>query len=208
MNYLVTHLDRVGQLAAAHVGLVAAALVVAFAIALPLGVAAARNPRIATPLLALLGVIYTIPSLAVLAVLVAWIGLGFTTVLIALVAYGQFVLVRNIAEGLRAVPAATIDAARGLGFSSGQSLWRVELPLALPTILGGLRIAAVSMIALATLAAYVGAGGLGVLIFEGLAFTQPQRTLAGSICAMALAIVVDTLFRLAERRATRYRAAT
>jgi len=206
MTYLFAHLDRVGQLAGAHVGLVAVALAVAFAIALPLGVVAARDPRVGTPLLAALSVIYTIPSLALLAVLVTWIGLGFATVLIALVAYGQFVLVRNIAEGLRGVPAATVDAARGLGLSSRQSLWRVELPLALPSIIGGLRIAAVSMIALATLAAYVGAGGLGVLIFEGLAFQQPQRILAGSICAMALAIIIDSLFRLAEKRATRYRA--
>jgi len=104
------------------------------------------------------------------------------------------------------VPATTVDAARGLGLSPRQSLWSVELPLALPSIIGGLRIAAVSMIALATLAAYVGAGGLGVLIFEGLAFRQPQRILAGSICAMALAVIIDALFRFAEKRATRYRA--
>jgi osmoprotectant transport system permease protein len=206
MSYLFGHLDRIAQLAGAHVGLVAVALVLAAAIALPLGVLAARDRRIGTPLLAVLSAIYTIPSLALLAVLVSWIGLGFATVLIALVAYGQFVLVRNVAEGLRGVPAATVDAARGLGLSSRQSLWRVELPLALPAMLGGLRIAAVSMIALATLAAYVGAGGLGVLIFEGLAFHQPQRTLAGSICAMALAVLIDALFRLAETRATRYRA--
>jgi len=206
MNYLLGHPDRIAQLAGAHVGLVAVALAIAAAIALPLGILAARDRRIGTPLLALLSVIYTVPSLALLAVLVSWIGLGFATVLIALVAYGQFVLVRNVAEGLRGVPAAAVDAARGLGLSPRQSLWRVELPLALPAMLGGLRIAAVSMIALATLAAYVGAGGLGVLIFEGLAFHQPQRTLAGSICAMALAILIDALFRLAEKRATRYRA--
>lgn len=205
MSYLFSHLDRIAQLGAAHLALVASALAVATAIALPLGIVAARNPRVATPLLGALGIIYTIPSLALLAVLVRWIGLGFATVLIALVAYGQFVLVRNIAEGLRGVPFATVDAARGLGLSSRQSLWQVELPLAFPTILGGLRIAAVSMIAIATLAAYVGAGGLGVLIFEGLAFHQQQRTIAGSLCAMALAVVIDALFRIAERRATRYR---
>lgn len=207
MNYLFSHLDRVAQLGGAHLLLVAVALVLATAIALPLGVVAARSNRIQTPLLGVLGAIYTIPSLALLAVLVTWIGLGFTTVLIALVAYGQFVLVRNIAAGIRAVPPAAVDAARGLGFSSQQRLRQIELPLALPAILGGLRIAAVSMIAIATLAAYVGAGGLGTLIFEGLAFHQPQRILAGSVCAMLLAVVIDALFRLAEKRATRYRVA-
>ncbi|MDQ2991740.1 MAG: ABC transporter permease [Candidatus Eremiobacteraeota bacterium] len=208
MSYLFSHLDRVAQLGAAHLWLVAVALVLATAIALPLSVLAARSTRIETSLLGVLGVVYTIPSLALLAVLVTWIGLGFTTVLIALVAYGQFVLVRNIAAGLRAVPPAAIDAARGLGLSPQQRLVRIEFPLALPAILGGLRIAAVSMIAIATLAAYVGAGGLGTLIFEGLAFHQPERTLAGSLCAMLLAIVIDAGFRVAEKRATRYRAST
>ncbi len=135
---------------------------------------------------------------------VRWFGLGFTTVLIVLVAYAQFVLVRAIAYGLRAVPAAAIDAARGLGYTPRESLWRVELPLATPAILGGVRVAAIAMVAIATFAAYVGAGGLGTLIFEGLAFNQPQRVLAGSIACMALAVVVDAAFRLWERRATRY----
>jgi osmoprotectant transport system permease protein len=203
MSYLFSHPGRVAQLTLDHVVLVVVALAIAFAIALPLGIVAARNPRIGTPLLGALGVLYTIPSLALLALLVRWIGLGFTTAIIALAAYGQFVLVRNISVGLRGVPAAQVDAARGLGFSSRQSLLRVELPLALPTIVAGLRIAAVSMIAIATLAAYVGAGGLGTLIFEGLTFKQPARTLAGSVCAMLLAIAADAALRFAERRTVR-----
>jgi osmoprotectant transport system permease protein len=203
VNYLLTHGARVAQLTGDHIVLVATALVVAFAIALPLGILAARNPRIGTPLLGVLGAIYTIPSLALLALLVQRIGLGFGSALIALVAYGQFVLVRNISVGLRGVPAAQVDAARGLGFSSLQSLLRVELPLALPTIVAGVRIAAVSMIAIATLAAYVGAGGLGTLIFEGLTFKQPGRILAGSLAAMALAVAADAVLRLVERASVR-----
>jgi osmoprotectant transport system permease protein len=204
MNYLIAHDDRVAALALAHVELVAAALALALAIALPLGIVAARDPRFATPLLGTLGAIYTIPSLALLAVLVRWLGLGFSTALIALAAYGQFVLVRNIAIGLREIDPAQVDAARGIGLSRWQSLLRVELPLALPTILGGVRVASVSMIAIATLAAYVGAGGLGTLIFEGLAFKQPQRILAGSVCAMALAVCVDAIFRAIEKRSSRH----
>jgi osmoprotectant transport system permease protein len=203
MKYLLTHPGRVAQLTGDHIVLVATALAVAFAIALPLGILAARNPRVGTPLIGVLGALYTIPSLALLALLVQRIGLGFGSALIALVAYGQFVLVRNISVGLRGVPAAQVDAARGLGFSWLQSLLRVELPLALPTIVAGVRIAAVSMIAIATLAAYVGAGGLGTLIFEGLTFKQPDRILAGSLAAMALAVAADALLRQVEKATAR-----
>lgn len=203
MNYLLAHPARVAQLTAAHVGLVVAALAVALAVALPLGIVAARNPRVATPMLGVLGAAYTIPSLALLAVLVRFLGLGFLTVLVTLAAYGQFVLVRNIAEGLRGVPPAAIDAARGLGFTPAQSLRRVELPLAMPAILGGVRIAAVAMVSVATLGAYVGATDLGTLIFEGLAYSQNERIVAGAVCAMALAIAADLILRAVERRAGR-----
>ncbi len=199
MQYFVAHWARVAQLTGAHVLLVAVALVVALAIALPLGIAAARNPRVGTPLIGVLGAIYTIPSLALLAVLVRWIGLGFATSLVALVAYGQFVLVRNVAVGLRDVPRAQTDAALGVGLSPAQVLRRIELPLALPAIVAGIRIAAIAMIGIAALAAYVGAGGLGTLIFEGLAFKQPQRILVGSIGVMLLAVVVDAALRAVER---------
>lgn len=199
MQYFVEHWPRVAQLTGAHVLLVAVAMAVALAIALPLGIAAARNPRIGTPLIGLLGAIYTIPSLALLAVLVRWLGLGFLTSLVALVAYGQFVLVRNVAVGLREVPRAQIDAALGVGLSPAQVLRRVELPLALPAIVAGIRIAAIAMIGIAALAAYVGAGGLGTLIFEGLAFKQPQRIFVGSIGVMLLAVVVDAALRAVER---------
>lgn len=203
MQYLVAHWARVASLTGDHVLLVAVALLVALAIALPLGIAAARNPRLGTPLIGVLGAIYTIPSLALLAVLVRWIGLGFVTSLVALIAYGQFVLVRNVAVGLRDVPRAQTDAAAGVGLSPAQVLRRVELPLAMPAIVAGIRIAAISMIGIAALAAYVGAGGLGTLIFEGLAFRQPQRILAGSVCVMLLAVVVDAALRMLEQRLSR-----
>lgn len=203
MQYLVAHWQRVAQLTGDHVALVAVALIAALAIALPLGIVAARSPRVGTPLIGVLGAIYTIPSLALLAVLVRWIGLGFVTSLVALIAYGQFVLVRNVAVGLADVPRAQVDAGLGVGLSPAQVLRRIELPLAMPAIVAGIRIAAISMIGIAALAAYVGAGGLGTLIFEGLAFKQPQRILVGSICVMALAIVVDASLRALEQHLSR-----
>lgn len=203
MTYLAAHPLRVAILAAAHLQLVATALIVALAIALPLGLYAARRPRAAPWLLGALGAIYTIPSLALLAVLVAWFGLGFTPIFIALVVYAQFMLARNVAAGITGVDRAQVDAARGLGMSPLQTLLRVEVPQALPVFIGGIRIAAIALIAIATLGGYVGGKGLGVLIFNGLTLHQPQMIIAGSLAASALAVIVDLVLRLLERRARR-----
>ncbi|HEY5258858.1 MAG TPA: ABC transporter permease [Candidatus Baltobacteraceae bacterium] len=201
MSYLLAHPSEVAWLFLQHCALVGTALVIGFAIALPLGISAARSPRFATPMYGTLAAIYTIPSLALLALIVVLFGLGFWPTVIALVAYAQFVLARNVAAGVRGVPESQTDAARGLGMTSMQRLWRIELPLATPVILGGLRIAVVAMIALATLGGYVNAGGLGVLIFRGLDTQYTAQTLAGSIPAALLAIAADLFFRAIERRA-------
>jgi osmoprotectant transport system permease protein len=148
-------------------------------------------------------VIYTIPSLALLAVAVKYLGLGFWPVVFVLAAYAQFILIRNIAAALRGVPAPQVDAALGLGFSSSQRFWRVEIPLAAPALLGGVRLTTVALIAIATLGGYVGAGGLGNEIFFGLQRQYVEETLAGSIPAALLAIIADAVFRGFERLALR-----
>jgi ABC-type proline/glycine betaine transport system permease subunit len=201
VNYLSAHPLRVAALAAGHLELVTVALIAALAIAVPLGLVAARRPRLAPWLLGTLGAIYTIPSLALLAVLVQAFGLGYAPVFAALVVYAQFMLARNVAAGIAGVDRAQVDAARGLGMSGAQVLLRVELPQALPVLIGGVRIAAIAMIAIATLGGYVGGIGLGVLIFNGLTLHQPQMIVAGSLAACALAIGADAALRLAERLA-------
>jgi len=201
MNYLAAHPLRVAALAADHLELVALALLAALVFAVPIGLYAARHPRAAPWVLGALGAIYTIPSLALLAVLVVLVGLGFAPIFIALVVYAQFMLARNVAAGINGVDRAQVDAARGLGMAPREVLLRVEFPQALPVLIGGVRIAAIAMIAIATLGGYVGGVGLGVLIFNGLTLHQPQMIVAGSIAASALAIGVDALLRLAERRA-------
>ncbi len=203
MNYLVEHPDIVGWRLLQHLEIVTIALVVAFALALPLGVLAARDARVRAPVLGTLGVIYTLPSLAVFALLIPLFGLGLVTTEIALVAYAQMILVRNIVAGLDAVPVAIREAARGLGMTRAQTLWRIELPLALPLILGGLRLAAVATVSIATLAGKIDAGGLGALLFAGLDNDDPGRIIAGSLAAATLAIGVDTVLRLVERTAAR-----
>lgn len=196
---MTSHPWRVAALAADHAELVALALLIASLIALPLGIVAARNPRVAPWMLGTLGAIYTIPSLALLAVLVQAVGLGFAPIFIALVIYAQFMLARSVVAAIAAVDSEQVDAARGLGMSPAQVLTRVELPQALPVLIGGVRIAAVAMIAIATLGGYVGGVGLGVLIFNGLTLHQNAMIVAGSVAISVLAIAVDALLRLAER---------
>jgi osmoprotectant transport system permease protein len=199
MNYMLAHPGRVGALALAHVEVVGAALIVAIAIALPIGVYAARRPRIASLTLGTLGALYTIPSLALLGVLVQLFGLGFVPLFVALVIYAQFMLARNVVAGITGVDRAQVDAARGLGMSPRQVLIRVEFPQALPVMIGGVRIAAIATIAIATLGGYVGAGGLGVLIFDGLTLHQNEMIVAGSVAASVLAVAADVALRGLER---------
>jgi osmoprotectant transport system permease protein len=199
VNYLLRHPDIVAARTGEHAALTATALAIALAIAFPLGVLVARRPRAGAIALGALNAIYTIPSLALLAILVSLFGLGMPTAVIALVAYAQMILVRNIAEGLRGVSPAALDAADGLGFTSLGRLVRVEIPLALPAIVGGIRIATVSLIGIATIAAWIDAGGLGALVFEGLHQDDPDKIVAGSVAAIVLALAADVALRFAER---------
>lgn len=201
MNYAARHLGAIELATQQHIVLVLSGLLLGVAIAFPLALIAARNHRASSAIHGALGAVYTIPSLALLAVAVRYLGLGYVPVVLVLAAYAQFILVRTIAAAIAAVPPQSLDAARGLGMSAVQRLLRVELPLAMPVIIGGLRLTTVALIAIATLGGYVGAGGLGNDIFLGLQRQYPAQTLAGSIPAALLALATDWLFRLAERRA-------
>lgn len=206
MTYLDAHLPEIGTLTLQHLALVGGGLALALIVALPLGIAASRAPRFGGAIYGAAGVVYVIPSLALLAVAVRYLGLGALPVILILAAYAQFILVRGIAAALASVPAAQLDAGRGLGMSASQLFWRVELPLAMPVLLAAVRLAAVALIAIATLGGYVGAGGLGSDIFLGLQRKYVDQTLAGSIPAACLAILVDAFFRYAERFWSRHAA--
>jgi osmoprotectant transport system permease protein len=203
MRYLVTHFSEVARRFGEHLRMTSIALAIALAIALPLGVLIARYRRLEGPVMGVLGVLYTIPSLALLVLLIPVVGLGLDNAVIVLVVYAQVILVRNIVVGLKGVDPAIIEAARGMGMSDWQRLVRVELPLALPIMLAGVRIATVTIIGIGAVAALINAGGLGSLLFSGVSQANDQKIIAGSLAAAALAGLANVVFRLLERRTAR-----
>jgi osmoprotectant transport system permease protein len=197
---------------ARHIALVAGSVGPALAIGFPLGIIAVRKPRLQQPLFAVLNLLQTVPSIALFGLLIVPLsalaaavpalaalgvgGIGAAPAVVALVLYALLPIVRNTAAGLSGVDPAVIDAARGMGLSRGQILWRIELPLALPVLLAGLRIVVVQSIGLAVVAALIGAGGLGTFVFEGLGQYALDLVLLGALPVIFLALAADFVLRL------------
>lgn len=196
-GWIADHLDAYWPPLWRHVELTVAAVALGFAIALVLALAAHRRRWLVGPVVGVTGVLYTIPSLAAFALLIPLLGFGFVTALLPLAAYTLLILFRNIVDGLDNVPPEAVDAARGMGLTDRQLLWRVELPLALPEIFAGLRIAATTTVGLAALAFYAGAGGLGQQILTDISFTSNVAT-AGALCVL-LAFALDVLLLGVQR---------
>jgi osmoprotectant transport system permease protein len=199
MSWALRNWDQLAVALWQHVVISAISLAIAFAISLVVGIWAARHDRVLRWALGVSGVLYTIPTLAFLALLIPLVGLGRTNAIICMVAFSLMILVRNVAVGIREVPPEVVDAAKGMGMSSGEILRRIELPLALPVIVAGLRIATVTVISVAVVAAYVNAGGLGTLIFSGISSDHAPKIWAGALTACALAIVADWALAQLER---------
>ena len=198
MTYLFRHPGVVAHLTLEHLTLVGTALVIALVVAVPAGIAISRSRALAAPIYGILGLIYTIPSLALFALLIPVLGLGFWTAVVALAAYAQMILVRNTAIALAGVDVAMVEAARGMGMSAGQVLWRVQRPIAMPVFLAGVRLATVSLIGIATIAAWINAGGLGTLVLDGIEHDYPQKAIAGALAAVVLAVAADQTLRRLE----------
>lgn len=203
MSWLYRNWDQVVVALWEHVVISATSLAIAFAISLAVGIWAARHERVLRWALGVSGVLYTIPTLAFLALLIPVVGLGRANAIICMVAFSLMILVRNVAIGIREVPADTVEAAKGMGMSPGEVLRHVELPLALPVIVAGLRIATVTVISVAVVAAYVNAGGLGTLIFAGISNDHAPKIWTGALTACALAVVADLALAQVERRLRR-----
>jgi osmoprotectant transport system permease protein len=202
-EFLSTYGAEIIRLTTEHLGLVAASVFGAGLIGLPLGISIHHQPRWKSMVLGVVNVVQTIPSLAFFALLIPLPligGIGKGTALIALVLYCLLPIVSNTVTGLNAVDPVLREAGIAMGMTTRQLLWRVELPLASGVIFAGIRIATVTAVGLATIAAAIGAGGLGMFIFRGLAMLDTRLILAGAIPAALLALAADYLLLLIERR--------
>ncbi|MCY7284121.1 MAG: ABC transporter permease [Cyanobacteria bacterium CAN_BIN43] len=203
MSYIFKHPGTVWSLLLAHLGMTILTLAIAVLIALPLALLVTRYRWLNLPILGSLGVLYTIPSLALIILLIPIFGLNVRSVIVAMVMYTQVILVRSLVVGLQSIPPSVLEAARGMGMNLWQRWWQIQVPLALPIFLAGLRIAAVVAIATATIGAKFGAGGLGTLLFEGIAQAgRADKIWAGAIAVALLAFTLNGLLLGLERMAS------
>ena len=203
MGFLKLHGAEIGRLTFEHLWLTLFAMLLATAIGLPLGILLTRHERLARPVIAMTNVIQVIPSLALFGLLlpVPWLGENAARLaILALTGYALLPIVRNTYAGIRSIDPALIDVAQAMGMTDGQRLWKVELPLGASVILAGLRTATVTCVGVATIAAAIGAGGLGELIFRGVASVDNGLVLAGAIPAALLALVADGALGWVENR--------
>ncbi len=199
LQYLEQNWDDVLARTAEHLEISLLALAVALPVAIFLGILAVRFDSLRFPILTAIGILYTIPSLVVLVFLIPSQGIGSRPILIMLVMYAQLFLLRNIVTGLRGVDAATLEAARGVGMTGPQVFLQIWLPLALPVIIAGIRIALVTIIGLAVFGGLISGGGLGRILFECIGRNYPSMVLAGIVAITALSLVVDLTLRALER---------
>jgi osmoprotectant transport system permease protein len=206
-NWARDNLDRFQGPAVQHLELVVISILLGFAAAFALSLLAHRRAWLRPPMLAATGVLYTIPSLAFFFLLLPITGLGRDTAIVVLAAYTLQIIYRNTMLGLANVPASVKDAARGMGLTDHQILWRVELPLATPEIVAGLRIAVVSTVAIATLAVFIGGGGLGTQIYGGGNLTFPTSIFLALTIVVAMALLLDLILLAVQRATTPWRRA-
>jgi osmoprotectant transport system permease protein len=201
-DYMVQHRADVALRTLQHLGLVGVSVGIAVTLGVPLGIIVARHVQFRAPVLAVANVLQTIPSLALFGFLLAvpLIGLGARNAIIALVAYSLLPIIRNTYAGISGVDPAVREAAQGMGMTDWQLLRMVELPLSAPVMLAGVRVAAVIGVGITTIAAAIGAGGLGVFIFRGLSMVDNSVIMAGAVPAALLALLVDGALHLIERK--------
>ncbi|MGH2489912.1 MAG: ABC transporter permease [Candidatus Limnocylindria bacterium] len=201
-DWIASHLDEFAFRLGEHVELTAIAVGVGFVIAFALSLLILRVPRAEGPITWITGTLYTIPSLALFALLIPYTGLTILTAEIGLVGYTLLILIHNILRGIRGVPGDVREAAVGMGYTPGEILWRIELPLAAAVIIAGVRVATVSTIGLVTVTGLIGQGGFGYLILIGLQRFFTTELIAGAVLSVALAIVADALLVLVQGRLT------
>jgi osmoprotectant transport system permease protein len=199
VTYPLANASLIWRLTLEHLQISVISCLLAILTACPLGVLVSRLRWLASPVLAAAGIFYTIPSVALFALLIPVLGLGAKPTVLALVLYSQLALIRNTAVGINEVEAPLLQAAQGMGMTNAQRFWRVEVPLAIPVIFAGVRTATVMAIGLASIAAYIGAGGLGVLIFQGISTGNTDQILTGAVAVSILALLADAALSSTQR---------
>ncbi len=200
IEYLKKHPDKVIGPLLQHIELVLITLAISVVIASVLTVIAMRSERVSRVMNDVLGVLYSVPSLALFALLIPVTGLGRTSAIIVLTLYNQYLLLRNFTTGLREADPVACEAAKGIGMTDMQILYKIRLPLARKAIFAGIRLAVVSTIGIGTIAAAINAGGLGVLLLEGLRTIHTAKILWGSVLSAGLAIIINRLLKLVEAK--------
>lgn len=207
LTFIYENLGLIGELTVEHISIVAVAVGLAIATGVPLGIAITQNQKAADAVLYTAAIIITIPSIALFGVMIPILsligqGIGYLPAVIAILLYAQLPIIRNTYTAISNVEPALREAARGMGMTGRQRLWQVEIPLAVPVIMAGVRTAVVMNIGVAAIAAYIGAGGLGVLISRGISQTDPRQLITGALAVSILAIAADFFLLWLQKRLT------
>lgn len=200
MDFIANNGDALVTAVGEHIFLSFISLVLSILVAVPLGILLSQVPKIANIVMTIAGVLQTIPTLALLALMIPLLGVGPVPSIVALFIYSLLPILRNTYLGMTSVDPNIVDAAKGMGMSTGQVIGKVQMPLAIPVILAGIRLSAVYVIAWATIAAYIGGGGLGVFIFNGLQTFRSDLIFGGTIPVIIIAILMDLIFGYLERK--------
>ncbi len=202
LNYIIENKDQIISLCIEHIELTALALIIAIVIGVPIGILISYKKKLNKPVLGIASITQAIPSMALLGFMIPFLGIGTIPAIVVVVLYSLLPIIKNTYTGIISIPPATIEAAKGIGLTKGQILTKIQIPQALPIIMAGVRISSVSAVGLMTMAAFIGGGGLGYLIFSGIRTVNNYQILAGAIPACALALLVDYFFAAIEKLVT------
>lgn len=205
MNYLLQNPEKVLSLTLDHIYISAAAVLLSVLIGVPIGILLTRMRFLQGIVLGIAGVMYTIPALALFALLIPFFGLGFKPTMVALILYSQLAIIRNTVSGIETINPSIIEAATGMGMSGRQLLLMVQIPLGLPVLMAGIRMITVMAIGVATIASYIGAGGLGDLIFDGIFTLDTDKIISGALPICLLALLSDLMLVKLQRRLEHWR---
>lgn len=202
IEVLIKYSDQILELTGEHLFMSVCAIFIAIALGIPLAIFMTRNRTAAVAIQTVINVIQTIPSISMLLILMVFFGLGYETAILALALYSLLPIIQNTYAGLEGVDKNLIEAGTGMGMTGMQVLYKVKIPLAMPIILAGVRVSSVVAIGAATIATFVGAGGLGEMILRGISTTDDQKILAGAIPVALLVIVVDMVLGMVEKKSS------